>query len=376
MTDTVKLSDIILDERNVNQHTERGEYMIREALQRFGFAEAGTLDVNNRVIGGNLRTEAAADVLAAEDAIVIDVDGTKPVYIRRKDIDLTTPRGRELAFVLNRVPEVSQSFDFDLLAEHVAEGLDVTPWYHPAEIEFLGLDVADAPGAGDKLQGSYSGRMMADDWELPGGVPDTLWPTDNEYGIPLLDIHRQADAYDQPIETWGAKARSKRAGIYHFYTEDMRFRAIWYEPDKLIIAGCVAVVEPNFSVYENAPMAVAIWNTYKKRWLARYWQSKGVRVFVDLNVGRPHDATNMLGVPRGWKSYATRGYTSRLDGLADELEIATIHAGGPDGLMSLVYGGGVAVKDWCGERGLMWVPEDMDRGKGKYLEEYGKVGNV
>jgi ParB-like chromosome segregation protein Spo0J len=73
---TVKLSDITPDDRNANAHTERGTYMLRRSIERFGFLEPGVLDANNRIIGGNNRTEAAVDVLDASEAVVIDIDGT------------------------------------------------------------------------------------------------------------------------------------------------------------------------------------------------------------------------------------------------------------------------------------------------------------
>ena len=62
---TVKLTDITPDDRNANAHTERGTYMLRRSLERFGFLEPGVLDANNRIIGVNNRTEAAAAVAAA-----------------------------------------------------------------------------------------------------------------------------------------------------------------------------------------------------------------------------------------------------------------------------------------------------------------------
>ena len=211
---------------------------------------------------------------------------------------------------------------------------------------------------------------MRGDMPLPEGVPDSLWPSDNEWGIPTLDITRQANAFDLPIETWGGKGRRKQAGTYHFYTEDTRFNAIWQRPDQLVAAGCINVVEPNFSVYDQVPRAAALWATFRKRWLARYWQSCGIRVFVDLNVARPYDDLNMIGVPKGWQAYATRGYTSRLDMTGEELEIAKSHAQ-TDSVLFMVYGGGKAVKEWCGEHGAVWVAEDMDRAKGKYLDALG-----
>ena len=368
---TVKLSDITPDDRNANAHTERGTYMLRRSIERFGFLEPGVLDANNRIIGGNNRTEAAADVLDAEDAIVIDIDGRRPVFVRRADLDLTTPEGREAAIALNRTAQVGIEFDPLVLEDLAVSGVGLGDWFQPAELRAFGLDVDDA----GRVQAPDYSDLLADFWgdvPMPEGVPDSLWPTDNEWQIPLLDITRQADAYDVPIETWGAKARSRAAGTYHFYTNDGRFQSLWEKPDMLVKAGCVNVVEPNFSTFTHSPRVVALWNTFRKRWLSRYWQSRGIRVFVDLNTSRPHHDLNMLGVPRGWRAFATRGYADQLYALEAEYEIAREWAGDA-GPLFLVYGGGRPTREWAEAHGVVWVPEDMDRGKGKYLNEYEKL---
>jgi hypothetical protein len=120
------LSKIKIDQTNPNQHTERGKVMIRKSIHKYGFAEAGTLDKNNRLIGGNLRTEASTD-LGMDEAIIVDIDGTKPVYTRRKDLDLSNPddtRAKELAWTLNQTALVSIDFDPEVLAADIAAGVD------------------------------------------------------------------------------------------------------------------------------------------------------------------------------------------------------------------------------------------------------------
>ena len=134
-----KIENIKPDSQNANRHTQRGEGMIRESIHKFGFAEAGTLDKNNRLIGGNLRTEAAAD-LGMEDAIIVDVDGTKPVYIRRKDMDLESTedtKARELAYALNRVPQISIDFDPEKVLADLNAGVDLSSFFLEEELGAL-----------------------------------------------------------------------------------------------------------------------------------------------------------------------------------------------------------------------------------------------
>ncbi len=197
---------------------------------------------------------------------------------------------------------------------------------------------------------------------IPTGVPDTVWPSDNEYEIPRLLPSMQADAFDNPVKLWGGETRRKLAGTFHFYTADYRFRALWQNPGRVVKAGCVNIVEPNYSVYEQSPLAHAIWQTYRKRWLARYWQHQGIRVFVDLNVSLNYAALNMYGVPKGWLSYATRAYADRVQVLGVEASIAKRWAG-TDDILLMVYAGGQGAKKWCMENNALWLPDARDVAK-------------
>jgi hypothetical protein len=82
MTQEINLDQIKFDRHNANKGSVRGRGQIEASLREFGFADAGTLDKNNTIIGGNKRTEVAGEI-GMDEAIIVDVDGTKPVFIRR-----------------------------------------------------------------------------------------------------------------------------------------------------------------------------------------------------------------------------------------------------------------------------------------------------
>jgi hypothetical protein len=296
------------------------------------------------------------------DVPVVYVSAVDELDAKRKLLVISSQYGRV-------TQEGWDAFTFDIPEPWIQETVqfDALPFVFDFELEGMGTTA-------DNSEGESKQSTNFIDLPLPEGVPDAIWPSDNEWGIPMLDITRQADAFDLPIETWGAKARGTKAGTLHFYTEDYRFSAVWTDPTRPLESGCINIVEPNYSVYDQVPRAIALWATYRKRWLARYWQSLGVRIFVDLNVARPYDDINLLGVPKGWRAYATRGYSNRLQALAEELEITKSHAG--DSVLFMVYGGGLDVKTWCEDRaidGVVWVAEDMDRAKGRYLDALGSA---
>lgn len=190
-------------------------------------------------------------------------------------------------------------------------------------------------------------------------VPDILFYTDNELDIPVLDLNLQAEYPVMPMLKWGFTRRGAiMPGTYHFYVEDYKFQALWNDPQTLVLAKPYAVVEPNFSTNEQMPAAVAHSLIYKKRWLARYWQTQGIRVWVDVCVAVRFAFTNLFGVPVGWKSYCTRGYADEIDHLDFEFDMACQRAQTSE-INFLVYGGGAAVRSKCEKSGWSHVPEQM-----------------
>lgn len=206
---------------------------------------------------------------------------------------------------------------------------------------------------------------QADDEEpLVYRVPDAVWGTDNEYGIPMLDLNMQADHLEAPFMGWGTKARKNRmTGTYHFYVDDSRFEQVWRNPINIANSACYAIVEPNFSVYTDMPKAVALWQMFRKRWITRWLQSIGVKAIVDLNIAHRHDDLRFIGVPEGWKSYCTRAYSERLDETLVEYEQAVKHAGGGT-ILFVCYGGGKKAEELAREKGWIWYPDQQTQDAG------------
>jgi len=190
-------------------------------------------------------------------------------------------------------------------------------------------------------------------------IPDAVFPSDNEHEIPTLDLSMQAEYIEAPVKIWGNQTRRQKfAGTWAFYCYDYKFTALWKHPDTLLKTGASVVVEPNFSTSQDMPMAVGLYGIFRKRWLARFWQMHEVKIIVDLCVAEKFLALNMLGIPDGWSSFATRVMRGFHHIIPISYEMACQKAGGKP-KMFLVYGGGQAVKALCLEHGWMWIPEHM-----------------
>jgi Domain of unknown function (DUF4417) len=197
---------------------------------------------------------------------------------------------------------------------------------------------------------------------------DSIWATDNAWQVPSLLPEKQADQVPHPVWTWGSIGHKRpMPGTWHFYTSDEKFEPLWRKPQRVLASGPSAIIEPNFSLTDQTPFWQALWHIGRKRWLGRYWQQCGLRLFVDLNVDASlndrHDAVggsrpNLLGVPVGWRAYASRAHANNPEALRSEYHVAREHSG-IESPIFLVVGGGKQVKLLAQEHGWVHVPEQL-----------------
>ena len=194
---------------------------------------------------------------------------------------------------------------------------------------------------------------------------DYLYPTDNEYQIPTLLLDRQPVHVELPLAPWGAEGRYKK-GIttYHFYVDDYRFEQLFKNPILLLQSGCRAVVEPNVSIHDQTPVAIALYQIYRKRYLARYLQECGLQVWADLNVSPHLEEWNALGIPQGYNAFFTRGVSGWQPTLDRHLEMAR-RISECDHPNLVVYGGGKDIADWCMAKQVVHISEYMNNSRVK-----------
>ena len=127
------IESLVPDNKNFNKGTEYGDRLMDESLRKFGLARSIVIDKNNRIIAGNKTAEKAADI-GFTDVLVVEVDGNQLVAVKRKDIDLDSAKGRELALADNATGKANLCFDTDLIMQE-AEKFDFDPedWGVPME---------------------------------------------------------------------------------------------------------------------------------------------------------------------------------------------------------------------------------------------------
>lgn len=194
-----------------------------------------------------------------------------------------------------------------------------------------------------------------------------IHPSEPEFGITLLDPALQSRLIPSPLRPWGGSRSSSAwraahfkefSGTWHFYIADHKFAALLKHPEAPLKTNAPALVEPNFSLNPETPRWSVLEWTAKKRALARYWQSAGRSIFVDLNVPASHLADSLLGVPPGWGAYATRATDRDPASLAAQ-HTAALSRAGQTPLLMIVLGGGRQTRDYCAAHQLAWVPINL-----------------
>lgn len=113
-----KISELIPNDKNFNKGTEYGNALIEKSFQKFGAGRPILLDKNNRIIAGNKSTENFG-ASGGEDVLIVESDGTKLIAVKRTDIDLDTPQGRELALADNATAKANIVWDEEIIVEEI-----------------------------------------------------------------------------------------------------------------------------------------------------------------------------------------------------------------------------------------------------------------
>ncbi len=132
------IESLVPDNKNFNKGTQYGDHLMDESLRRFGLGRSILIDKNNRIIAGNKTAEKAADI-GFTDVVVVEVDGNQLVAVKRKDIDLDSAKGRELALADNATGKANLAWDEDLISDISAQ-FNFEPGDWGVEIETINPD--------------------------------------------------------------------------------------------------------------------------------------------------------------------------------------------------------------------------------------------
>jgi len=363
---TKYLMEILATTKNPHKHRHQDLAALIGSIDKVGFKNVIALWQDPQtgkaeVIygGGRIETGDKKGMERLPVVWMLDFDKAKAKFLRVAD---------------NRVQQLAPAYDDDILIDHLKD-LKLDNF----EYDFLKLEKYDKFLIDDQAADDPIFQSIAPGYEeLVNGPPhdmnsenvqsqnqseevdlNRIYPTDNDFEVPLLLSTRQPTGLDTPINRWGTIARKTRidGGLIHFYTDDYKFTGILNNPLAVLKTGCSSVVEPNFSTSDDMRKAIVLYYIYLKRYLARTWQEHGLNVWVDLAIAPRHRDLALIGVPRGYRCYATYTYTRDYDieWLYQDYDQALKHSGlNESDILFWVYGGNDDVQKICRERGWLW----------------------
>ena len=70
----------------------------------------------------------------------------------------------------------------------------------------------------------------------------------------------------------------------HFFIDDYQFERVWNNPNRYVekLKQYAVVCSPDFSPYGDMPLATQIFNHYRKHWVAKYFQDRGVNIIPTI----------------------------------------------------------------------------------------------
>ena len=105
------------------------------------------------------------------------------------------------------------------------------------------------------------------------------------YGIPPILPDDGADASSFIGFNYARSCKHPEDKGLHFFVDDYQFVRLWTNPDAYLdmLARFRCVCTPDFSTYTDFPLAVQIYNHYRKHWLGAYWQQHGITVIPTIS---------------------------------------------------------------------------------------------
>jgi hypothetical protein len=112
--------------------------MLDNVIAKDGWQGAITTAANGETFAGSARLEVAQERFGDEsEPIVFDIDGTRPVILRRVDIPTADdPRAIRLGIADNRISELNYDPDIELLSA-IADEIDISDMYFEDELAAL-----------------------------------------------------------------------------------------------------------------------------------------------------------------------------------------------------------------------------------------------
>lgn len=111
---------------------------------------------------------------------------------------------------------------------------------------------------------------------------------DKRFGIPNVLRMPLPHPLPKAFIDWPHRKSFPDGTGLHFFVDDYQFERVWNHPHHYVgefKKRHPLVLSPQFSVFIGMPPVMAQWNTYRNRWLCRWYQEQGVSMLPTIAWG-------------------------------------------------------------------------------------------
>ena len=245
--------------KNARKHPVEQIKQIEESIKSFDMIDPIGIWKDNTIIEGHGRLIACKNL------------GFKEVPVIRLD-HLSDEERKAYTLAHNKIAEDSE-WDFDLLNEEIEDILNI-------DMEEFGFEFIDEELEHEKNQEDTQRK-----------VSNILNLDNAQYeGVGKYDIPEIAPVYELPeIKEWIGfnyvlSDNNPEGKAVHFFIDDYQFERVWNNPNRYVdkLRQYAVVCSPDFSPYGDMPLATQIFNHYRKHWVAKYFQDRGVNIIPTI----------------------------------------------------------------------------------------------
>jgi len=99
------------------------------------------------------------------------------------------------------------------------------------------------------------------------------------FDFPMIDkVEKQNIERVSPFNIF--KSNVDNGAWVHFFIDDYQFERLWQNPTQFLklLSKAKGIITTDFSMYQDMPKAMQIYNCYRNRALARYFQTQGLNI--------------------------------------------------------------------------------------------------
>lgn len=114
--------------------------------------------------------------------------------------------------------------------------------------------------------------------------------SDNYYGFPQISRYTGHVDFCNWLDFDSAvKYKNSSESGLHFFDCDYKLNRLWEYPQRYIsvLSRYKYVLQPDFSLYFDFPVALQIYNKYRNHWLSAYYSVHGIDIIPNISPTRP-----------------------------------------------------------------------------------------